>query len=101
LVGAVTAWRHARLTGSALRASQVYKAVRGGVTTVAVKKMKLTSDRQREEFLKEVAILKGLRDGNIVQFLGACLQVGLSLCPSIPPHARGVHDASRDGPADG
>ena len=43
---------------------------------MAVKKVALASGRQKEDFLKEVAILKGLRDANIVMFLGACLQVG-------------------------
>ncbi len=56
--------------------AQVYKALRGGVQTVAVKRVALASGRQKEDFLKEVAILKGLRDANIVMFLGACLQVG-------------------------
>lgn len=51
----------------------VYKALRSGVSEVAVKVLKEgQSERQRSEFMKEVAILKGCHDQNIVQFLGVC-----------------------------
>lgn len=68
---------------------QVYKAVRGGVTTVAVKVMGDTPAGQRqanrvmerqELFEREIMLLKSCRDRNIVQFLGACMQVG---CPCL------------------
>ena len=64
---------------------QVYKATRGGVATVAVKVMGETSASQRqanklmeqqELFEREIHLLKSCRDKNIVQFLGACMQVG-------------------------
>ena len=66
---------------------QVYKAIRGGVTVVAVKVMGETAAEQRqadrvmqqqELFEREIHILKSCRDRNVVQFLGACLQVSLA-----------------------
>lgn len=63
---------------------QVYKGVRGGVTTVAVKVMGETHAEQQqanrlmeqtELFEREIHLLKSCRDRNIVQFLGACMQV--------------------------
>ena len=69
---------------------QVYKATRGGVATVAVKVMGETQAGQRqanklmeqqELFQREIHLLKSCRDKNIVQFLGACMQVWTSgLC---------------------
>ena len=59
---------------------QVYKAVRNGVQVVAVK---IFTDqvagenqaRYTEAFRREIFILRSCHDRNIVQFLGACLQV--------------------------
>ena len=66
-----------RCTGCSL---QVYKAVRNGVQVVAVK---IFTDqvagenqaRYTEAFRREIFILRSCHDRNIVQFLGACLQV--------------------------
>ena len=65
---------------------QVYKAIKGGITEVAVKVMghagtggtarqaeRLLQDQ--EAFRREILLLKSCRDRHIVQFLGACLQV--------------------------
>jgi hypothetical protein len=60
---------------------QVYKAFRNGVQVVAVK---IFTDqvpgenqaRYAEAFHREIFILRSCHDRNIVQFLGACLQVG-------------------------
>jgi len=59
---------------------QVYKAFRNGVQVVAVK---IFTDqvpgenqaRYAEAFRREIFILRSCHDRNIVQFLGACLQV--------------------------
>ena len=67
---------------------QVYKAIKGGIAEVAVKVMghagtgggtarqaeRLLQDQ--EAFRREILLLKSCRDRHIVQFLGACLQVG-------------------------
>ena len=58
-------------------AAQVYKAIKDGVTPVAVKVFPSNAtDVQQEEFQREVVILKSCRDRNIVQFLGACVEAG-------------------------
>jgi len=55
----------------------VYKAIKDGVTPVAVKVFPSNAtDVQQEEFQREVVILKSCRDRNIVQFLGACVEAG-------------------------
>ena len=65
----------------------MYKAIKGGITEVAVKVMghagagggtarqaeRLLQDQ--EAFRREILLLKSCRDRHIVQFLGACLQV--------------------------
>ena len=59
----------------------MYKAFRNGVQVVAVK---IFTDqvpgenqaRYAEAFRREIFILRSCHDRNIVQFLGACLQVG-------------------------
>lgn len=56
---------------------KVYKAMRDGVHPVAVKVLVTDghlSDAEKESFMKEMAILKYCRDGNIVQFIGSCIQ---------------------------
>lgn len=75
----------------ALSAAQVYKAFRNGVQVVAVK---IFTDqvpgenqaRYAEAFRREIFILRSCHDRNIVQFLGACLQVGcfVLLCVLYP-----------------
>ena len=56
---------------------QVYKAIKDGVTPVAVKVFPSNAtDVQQGEFQREVVILKSCRDRNIVQFLGACVEAG-------------------------
>ena len=60
---------------------QVYKAYRNGVQVVAVKIFtdQVPGDNQlryAEAFRREIFILRSCHDRNIVQFLGACLQVG-------------------------
>jgi hypothetical protein len=75
---------------------QVFKAVRNGVQTVAVKIFtdQVLNDnpaRYAEAFRREIFILRSCHDRNIVQFMGACLRVSIlpqtylpSLgCPSI------------------
>ncbi len=59
---------------------QVYKAYRNGVQVVAVKIFtdQVPGDNQlryAEAFRREIFILRSCHDRNIVQFLGACLQV--------------------------
>ena len=61
----------------AVRMLQVYKAMKDGVSPVAVKVFPSNAtDVQLEEFQREVVILKSCRDRNIVQFLGACIEDG-------------------------
>jgi hypothetical protein len=51
-----------------------YKGLYHGRQLVAVKVLHRVEERRRgEEFEREVALLKDLRDRNIVQFIGACL----------------------------
>lgn len=50
----------------------MYKAILNGVSPVAVKVLKDQSLGSRDAFWREVALLKSLRNSNIVQF-----QVGL------------------------
>jgi hypothetical protein len=53
--------------------AQVYKALLDGVQEVAVKVFfDVHSAREEADILREVAILKGCRDRNVVQFYGAC-----------------------------
>ncbi|KAK9805399.1 hypothetical protein WJX73_000847 [Symbiochloris irregularis] len=61
----------------------VFKAMRGGTTTVAVKVMGETRESQKqavallqrqEAFEREILLLKSCRDRHVVQFLGACMQ---------------------------
>ena len=64
----------------ACRSLQVYKAIRNGVQVVAVKIFtdQVAGDNQaryNEAFRREIFILRSCHDRNIVQFLGACLQV--------------------------
>lgn len=52
----------------------VYKGLFHGVQPVAVKVLhQREDDRRSDVFMREVTMLKGLRDRNIVQFLGASL----------------------------
>ena len=73
------------LTAAACGCLQVYKAQAGGVQTVAVKiftdqaRAEACSGDRAAEFRREIAILKGCRDRNIVQFIGACLQEGRTI----------------------
>lgn len=58
----------------------MYKAIRTGVQTVAVKIFtdQVTAEHQlryAEAFRREIFILRSCHDRNIVQFIGACLQV--------------------------
>ncbi len=67
---------------------QVYKAIRGGVSEVACKVMRLDlmegeeREQQLEAFMREAATLKACRDQHILMFLGACLKV--NSCPPLP-----------------
>ena len=51
---------------------QVYKANRFGCQPVAVKVLREESGKQIENFQREIELLRGLRDNNIVLFLGVC-----------------------------
>lgn len=75
--------------------------MRGGVTTVAVKVMGETTAGQRQAaklleqqdmFQREIHLLKSCRDRNIVQFLGACVEV-LGPCAQLM-HAKSVYCCS-------
>lgn len=71
----------------------MYKALLNGVQEVAVKIFfDVHTAREEADILREVAILKGCRDRNVVQFYGACLEVR---APLLRP---GLH-ADRDGAA--
>lgn len=53
----------------------VYKALRDGVHPVAVKVIGgMEAGRRRDEFIREVTLLRSCRDRNIVQFIGACIR---------------------------
>ena len=53
----------------------VYKALRDGVQPVAVKVLGgMEAGRRRDEFIREVTLLRSCRDRNIVQFIGACIR---------------------------
>lgn len=54
---------------------RVYRALRDGVQPVAVKVLTgMENSRRRDEFIREVTLLRSCRDHNIVQFIGACIQ---------------------------
>ena len=56
---------------------QVFKALLDGVTVVAVKRLHgYLNTRQSQAFLREIATLRDLHSPHIVQFLGACLELG-------------------------
>ena len=61
---------------------QVYKALRRGITVVAVKKFNYTVDEiTLKAIRREIAILRKVSyDGNVVQFYGACLSATAMLC---------------------
>mmetsp|Transcript_18116 Transcript_18116/g.54546 ORF Transcript_18116/g.54546 Transcript_18116/m.54546 type:complete len:1319 (+) Transcript_18116:310-4266(+) len=64
--------REWKLGGGAF--GEVYKAMLKGVNPVAVKVLRDQSYTSREEFSREVALLKALHNSNIVQFQGACVE---------------------------
>jgi hypothetical protein len=64
--------REWKLGGGAF--GEVYKAMLKGVNPVAVKVLRDQSYTSRDEFSKEVALLKALHNSNIVQFQGACVE---------------------------
>jgi hypothetical protein len=64
--------REWKLGGGAF--GEVYKAMLKGVNPVAVKVLRDQSYTSRDEFGKEVGLLKTLHNSNIVQFQGACLE---------------------------
>mmetsp|Transcript_2752 Transcript_2752/g.8109 ORF Transcript_2752/g.8109 Transcript_2752/m.8109 type:complete len:738 (-) Transcript_2752:958-3171(-) len=59
---------------------RVFRGIRGGVQDIAIKQLmhaETEKGQQREHFMSEVALLKGLNyDRNIVQFYGVCLEEG-------------------------
>lgn len=55
---------------------QVFKATMAGMTPVAVKIVQGQSRKEQERFQLECTILRNLRHGNIVQFLGASVVAG-------------------------
>ena len=57
------------------RMLQVYKGIMGGFTDVAIKTLKYESEKDMEEALYEVAILKKQLHPNVLQFLGASIGV--------------------------
>ena len=50
--------------------------MRFGVQPVAAKIMIQDSEKHITTFQREIAMLRGLRDNNVVLFLGACVQHG-------------------------
>ena len=72
---------HVLLVSSLPCCAQVYKALLNGVQEVAVKIFfDVHTAREEADILREVAILKGCRDRNVVQFYGACLEVRPRYC---------------------
>ena len=65
---------------SVLRLLQVYKATLKGVNPVAVKVLRDQSYTSRDEFSKEVALLKALHNSNIVQFQARILRSSFGCC---------------------
>lgn len=63
--------REWKLGGGAF--GEVYKALLKGVNPVAVKVLRDQSYTSREDFSREVALLKSLYNSHIVQFQGACV----------------------------
>ncbi len=63
---------------------QVYKGVYGQSTMVAIKTLKYDTQKDMEEALYEVAILKKQLHPNILQFLGACILVHTTPPPRAP-----------------
>jgi serine/threonine protein kinase len=64
----------------AMLSVQVFKAMRGGVQTVAAKMLEAGSLTDLENFKKEIDFMKVLsRDANIVQFYGCCVKYGRPL----------------------
>lgn len=57
---------------------QVLRGLRGGVQDVAIKVLtdSAARDTQRDLLIKEIQMLKDLRDRNVVQFYGAALREG-------------------------
>lgn len=72
----IEASRQAASEASSTCGTQVFKAVLDGSTIVAVKFVQGQSSKEQQRFEREVAILKGLRHTNIVQFLGASIVHG-------------------------
>ena len=83
--------------------AQVYKAMLKGVIPVAVKVLKDQSYTSREEFQREVALLKALHNSNIVQFQArpACRPAlrlsATALCRPLTNAACARHRASSVG----
>ena len=74
----------------------MYKALLNGVQEVAVKIFfDVHTAREEADILREVAILKGCRDRNVVQFYGACLEVRVLLWVSLlRPGLHADHDGA-------
>ena len=80
--------RHAHLAGKVLTRMRfvlcaepavcvkVFKAMRNGVQPVAVKVLNETSPKHLADFQREIGILRGLRDSNVVQFQGISWREG-------------------------
>ena len=58
---------------------QVFKAVRSGVQPVAVKVLNDASPKHLADFQREITILRGLQDSNVVQFQGLSWREGRML----------------------
>ncbi|GAB4821409.1 hypothetical protein N2152v2_008455 [Parachlorella kessleri] len=57
------------------RYGRVYKALKGGVQVVAIKRLNHIDARQKALFVKEIDMMKYVsRDANVTQFYGACIQ---------------------------
>jgi hypothetical protein len=94
----VILWPSTWLESATFWAVQVYKALLDGVQEVAVKVFHdVHTVVQEADILREVAILKGCRDRNIVQFYGACRDVS----PYPKPCPVSARTGSQDGHFDG
>lgn len=77
---------------------QVYKAMLKGVNPVAVKVLRDQSYTSRDEFGKEVGLLKTLHNSNIVQFQVRCFWERQAAVPqTCPAHRRVAWASSHNG----